>query len=68
MHVLQCRNCSCADTAQLRLGPLGRLAAAQTIDPGAYPRNVVRVPARREMAKHILLGQPYTPGSSIIPN
>lgn len=68
MLVLQCRNCACDDIVQERFGPLGRLAAARLIDPGSFPRNVVKVPARREMGRNIMLGQPYCPGSSFIPN
>ena len=59
MPVRFCRNCACPDTSQVRLGPLGRLKAAAAIDPLRFPRNVVDVPARREMAKGIWLGQPY---------
>jgi len=68
MLVLQCRNCACDDIVQERFGPLGRLAAARLIDPNSFPRNVVKVPARREMGRNIMLGQPYYPGSSFIPS
>lgn len=61
--VRNCRSCGCPDTAQLRLGPIGRLRAAKMIDSEVFPRNVIHVRARREMAKDIWLGQPYDPNA-----